>query len=244
VRLLPRLAGVGAAAAVAAAALPPGSASADPPSATEQLDTFAQSSPENAEIVATLRGSGITDEQVLQLLQDPASVVEWETTYIVPDDIEITDEPEGESVPLGDGTFATPTQAEIDQAQASEHCHSVTTNHDGSAFSQRAARLTLTTHWCHKGSSLTGTPWFTHRSSVTLYGNAGGWRVNPSYSGNKGWIGSGPGRDYITEAKADWRLLACLIPGRGCVQVQSGTAYARHKITNLGGVVKSQGGWP
>ncbi|HZM40492.1 MAG TPA: hypothetical protein VFB94_15315 [Acidimicrobiales bacterium] len=210
--------------------------------ATAQLDDWSQRSPEAAERIAIMRDAGLTDRQVVTLIEDPLSVAESSTEYETSDNVTITDEPTDDSVPVGDGLFAAPAAGAEAQAAAGESCGHVITRHDGSAFAQRTARLTLQTDWCWKGGTIQGTPIMSHSSSVTTYGTAGGWRVGGSYDGSHGWLGTGHKR-YRTEAKADWTLQAC-VPFVACQQVGSGTAWARHEVDGSGHVRKSQGGWP
>ncbi|MCU1353736.1 MAG: hypothetical protein JWM05_2945 [Acidimicrobiales bacterium] len=190
---------------------------------------------DRARDIDILRGSGLTDDQVLTMLQRPQSVAMSVTTTATSANVTVSDQPSPLSMPLPTGTFGRPTAARRAQ------CGWAITNHDGSAFARRTARLYLRTDWCWDRGAITGRPRSEHRSSVTLYGHAGGWRVRASYPGSLGWIG----RDFRTEAKADWRLLACAIPGfHGCVEVQTGTAFARQQVTGAGRVAKTQGGWP
>ena len=210
--------------------------------ATAKLEDWSQASPEVAERIAIMRGAGLTDLQVVNLIEDPLSVAESSTEFETSDNVTITEDPTADSVAVGDGLFATPTAGAEAQAVAGETCGWAITRHDGSAFAQRTARLTLRTDWCWKGGTIQGTPLASHSSSVTTYGTAGGWRVGGSYAGSTGWLGTGHKR-YRTEAKADWTLQAC-IPFGPCQQVGSGTAWARHEVDGTGHVGKSQGGWP
>lgn len=220
-----------------------GAGASKSPDAASEVAGLAASSRSLGKDIATLRKAGLDDAQIMALLRDPLSVATSTTAVSTSPSVTITEEPAGDSVPVGDGQFATPIEPSTGDAAAaaSETCGWAITNHDGSAFGQRTSRLYLRTDWCWKGGAIQGTPYFEHRSSVTLYGQSGGWRVDPSYNGSSGFIGS----EYKTEAKANWRLLACAIPGvTGCVQVQSGTAFAQHRVTGSGTVSKTQGGWP
>lgn len=141
------------------------------------------------------------------------------------------------AVAVGPGQYAVPV------AVAATTCGWAITNHDGSAFGQRTARLTLRSDFCWANGSVQGTPTLTHRSSVTTYGSAGGWRVAGSTDGARGWIGTGR-RQYKAEAKAAWTLQFCVPPVGPCREVGAGTAYARHYLNGNGTVAKEQGGWP
>lgn len=210
--------------------------------AKTEVDRIAKASEEYKSKIAILRGAGLSDQQILALLRDPKSATTWTSNTLMSSNVALSEEPTKTSVKLADGTYATPKAGSATAAAAAvwpPGCGWAITNHIGSTFAVESAKLYLRTDWCWKNGQINGTPTSTHRSSVTLYGTAGGWRVNPSYTGAQGWIG----KDYKTEAKADWRLVAC-IPWVGCVTVQTGTAWAQHRLTGQPLVYKNQGGWP
>lgn len=176
-----------------------------------------------AEDLAVLAEAGLSAEQIIQLLQDPLSVVSWATTIETSDNVVVVDELEEGALRLA--------------AIGEKSCGWAITRHDGSAWAIRCARLNLRTDWCWDGHAVLSQA-VQHSVSTTAYGNAGGWRVEPSKDGSSGWI-SQPDR-YRTEVKADWKLV---VPPSGH-QVQSGTAFARHLVNGRGRVVKHGGGWP
>ena len=172
--------------------------------------------------IRVLAEAGLSVEQILQLMKDPASALSWTTTIETSDNVVVEE----------DGTAVL--AATVHEGRA---CGWAITKHDGSAFAIRCARLNLRTDWCWDHHSVVSHS-IQHSVSTTAYGNAAGWRVEPSYEGSSGWV-SQPDR-YRTEAKADWKLV---VPPSN-TQVQSGTAFARHLISARGTVVKDDGGWP
>ncbi len=173
------------------------------------------------ENIRVLADAGLELEQIHQLMKDPASVVSWTTTIETSDNVAV--EEDGAAI--------------LAATERGRACGWAITKHDGSAFAIRCARLNLRTDWCWDHHSVLSHS-IQHSVSTTAYGNAAGWRVEPSYEGSSGWI-SQPDR-YRIEAKANWKLV---FPPSG-TQVQSGTAFARHLITARGTVVKEAGGWP
>jgi len=236
-----RATAAGSAVAMMLALAPQARADGADDAAAAKIDEWS-ASPEAAARIAVMKDAGLTDQQVVTLIEDPLSVTETTTTYEMSDNVTIEPDQAADSVPVGNGLFATPTAQAEAAAVAGQSCSYVVTHHDGSAFGQRSARLNLRTDWCWKGGTIQGTPLASFSSSVTTYGTAGGWRVGGAYAGSTGWLGTGHKR-YRTEAKADWTLQAC-VPFVACQQVGSGTAWARHEVTGTGGVSKSQGGWP
>lgn len=174
------------------------------------------------ENIRVLAEAGLDLEQILTLMKDPASVVSWTTTIETSDNVVV--EEDGATVFTAAGGRA-------------RSCGWAITRHDGSAFAIRCARLNLRTDWCWDNHSVLSHS-IQHSVSTTAYGNAAGWRVEPSYEGSAGWISHAD--RYRTEAKADWKLV---FPPSN-TQVQSGTAFARHLISARGTVVKEQGAWP
>jgi hypothetical protein len=237
-----RVTAAGSAVAMMLALAPRAGADAGDDEAAAKLDAWSQGSAEAAARIAVMKDAGLTDQQVVTLIENPLAVAESSTTFETSDNVTVEPAASADSVAVGAGLFATPTaQAEV-ASTAGATCGWAITHHDGSAFSVRSARLTLRTDWCWKGGTIQGTPLPSFSSSVTNYGTAGGWRVGGAYAGSTGWLGTGHKR-YRTEAKADWTLQAC-IPFGPCQQVGSGTAWARHEVTGSGTVAKNQGGWP
>jgi len=237
-----RVTAAGSAVAMMLALAPQAGAGSPGDDATAKLEAWS-ASPEAAARIAVLRDAGLTDEQVVSVIEDPLSAAGSSTTFETSDNVTVGPTGSTDSVPVGNGLFATPTAEAEATAAAGATCGWAITNHDGSAFAVRTARLTLRTDWCWKGGSIDGTPVASHRSSLTSYGDAAGWRVGGSYAGSTGWLGTGHKR-YRTEAKADWTLQFCVPPVGPCQQVGSGTAWARHEVTGSGTVAKDQGGWP
>jgi hypothetical protein len=204
---------------------------------SDELADVALANPEISDEIVTLQSYGLDDSQVLTVLRYPSSVSEWSVQTETSSNVVMIADANATSIQLQDGRFAAPAAATGDQ-----ECGWASTVHIGSTFAVESARLTMRTDFCWKNDNISGTPQTTHRSSLTEYGNAGGWRVNSSYLGADGAV---TGTQWLAESKADWRLLACAIPFvGGCVQVDSGTAYVQHRVYGSGGVSKQTGGWP
>lgn len=177
----------------------------------------------SAEDIRTLAEAGLELEQIFQLMSDAASALSWTTSLETSDDVTVEEQ---------DGPVET-----MVAGHGRPVCGWAITKHDGSAFGIRCARLNLRTDWCWDQEKVVSQA-VQHSVSTTAYGNAAGWRVEPSVEGSPGWVS--PPEWYRTEVKANWKLV---FPPSS-TQVQSGTAFARHVISARGRVRKEQGGWP
>jgi hypothetical protein len=199
--------------------------------ADADLERLAVEAGVRAEDIRDLGDVGLDTEQILVLLTDPLSVIEWTVEISTTGDVQAADDQAmvlaaGQESPRAMGLLPRP-----------DGHGTVETKHIGSAFNLECASLFLKTEFAWKGFEIVSSH-IQHRSATTPIGSGSGWRVQPSQEGSSGWI-SEP-MTYRREAKADWKLV---VPMQNA-EVQSGTAWIQHTVNGLGFSYVETGGWP
>jgi hypothetical protein len=131
---------------------------------------------------------------------------------------------------------------EVAEAQQRDRCGWAISAHRGSTFGRTMATLHIRTDVCVR-NGLIKSKATSHSKNTSFEAYAAGWRVGDTYlqidqpTGSAQWIG---------EAKVDWTLQLCgnMWFGWACLQVGSGSAWARHTWFGNFTVSKAAGGWP